>query len=165
MGAGDFHSDNLELRIAQRLCRLTMRRTLDALLVCSATAVTGWQRLGEIELLIPSLARYQARDVISTPLVIDESCLHNGPWSGIAGSTGERNLAELEEVAHGVRGFGGLVIGVGRKDEVPDVNLRRVRELYDLRVNFSRERTQRRQPRIVQSITAALSRFPEEVHE
>lgn len=163
MSVHGLNTEDLERRIAARISSLATS-ALDAFVICSSTTAEAWQGLGDIDLLIPSLATHQVLRANGTPLVLDESCLHNGPWAGLAGSTGEQRLAELEGVVRQIRKAGGVVIGIGRSAEIPDINLERVRVLYDLRAGFSSDEIPGEPPRIVQNIFAILNRSREKTH-
>lgn len=154
----------LDFRAARRLSSVNADCPRDVFLVCAPTATTVWQQLGRIELLIPGLAKHQVANTEGAPLVIDEGCLQSGAWSGSAGSTGEKYVAELVVAADYVRNSGGVVIGVTRDNEVPDVNLQRIRDLYELRTGAKERNGEDSIPRILRQVLAVLNSSPEGTH-
>lgn len=151
--------------LAQRIRRHRSVSRFDAFVVCAPASATRWRGFGDVLLLVPGLARCDALAAEGAPLIIDENCLHGGPWTGTSSPTGEGRLDELEAVAAQVRSHGGVVIGVQRDGEVPDVNLQRLRSIYELPIIPGVRGPDTSVPRVVQRVRNVLDTTPGDTHE
>lgn len=148
--------EDIASRLARRVHRRRRKGFYEAFVLCSAESAGIWHRMGEVVLLVPGLAKHLVLYADGEPMIIDESCLCNGPWAGTAGSTGEARLDELELLAEHIRATDGVVLGVTRGDLVPDVNMDRVRSLYDIRIDTNIEAPRDSEARAVQMIHKVL---------
>lgn len=158
-----FHGEICAL-LGRRIQRHRSVSRFDAFVVSAPDSAGRWHGLGDVLLLVPGLARWSAIAAEGAPLIIDENCLHCGPWAGTSSSTGEARLADLEAIAKQVRMAGGVVIGVVRAQEVPDVNLQRLRSIYELRVDLGQSGQTTSEPRLVKEIRRALDSSPGGYH-
>lgn len=154
----------IESLLARRIQRQRSVLLFDAFVVSSPGSASRWHCLGEVLLLVPGLARYDALVANGAPLIIDENCLQSGPWAGTSGSTGEGRLDELETAATRIRKAGGIAIGVLRDGQVPDVNMHRLRSIYDLQVDPGVKEPNDSEPRVLQTVRRGLDTVPGGTH-
>lgn len=150
-------------RTAKRVLRAYRGRTIDAYTIGLTRINASFGFLGTTLSLVPGLAQDQVATANGAPLVIHEDSLVRGPWAATTGSTGEARLAELESASRSVNDAGGTTIGIIRPSLVPDVNLFRWRNVYDLTICSTNGQPipprppGKRVPRIVEHVRAAIT--------
>lgn len=140
--------------LTQRLKRSVRITHTELIVVAASKDNQVWQEEANVLFAVPGYSPSNMVALPGTPLVIDEACNTNGPWAGIAGPTGERNLAELEQLVHEVRGSAGTILGIQRPELVPDVNQRRIRDLYDISICIDSSPHHRPVPNLVTKVEA-----------
>lgn len=140
--------------LTQRLKRSARITHTEFIVVAASKDNQVWQEEANVLFAVPGYSPSNMVASPGTPLVIDEACNTNGPWAGIAGPTGEHNLAELEQLVHEVRGSAGTILGIQRPELVPDVNQRRLRDLYDISIFIDSSPHNRPVPNLVTKVEA-----------